>query len=73
MEHFKFNEWDLVGFLDSDEEISDEDLAQIEREYNYMVDNATEDEIEDFNANYGEGCYYPPFVAEAIDIVFGNN
>lgn len=72
MKHHRFSEWDLVGFIDSDEEISDNELSRIEQEYNKLVDNATEEEKEDFYNNYDDGDYYPPFVAEAVEIVLGN-
>lgn len=71
MEHHRFTEWDLFGFIDSGEEISDKELSRIEQEYNKMVDDATEEEKADFHNNYDDGDYYPPFVAEAVDIVLG--
>ena len=69
MKHFNFNQWDLVGFLDTDEQVSTKELEQITTTYNKLVDGASEEEKKDFNTWFDDGDYYPPFVAKAISEV----
>ena len=54
----------LIGFLDSEEKLTQEQLDKLNIVYKEMFKNATTDEIKDMIENY-EG-YYPPFVAESL-------
>ena len=58
------NEIDIL-FLEDEEIVSNERLAEINTKYRTLCENATETEIEDYYENY-EG-YYPPFVAQALN------
>jgi hypothetical protein len=55
----------LSGFLEDEEIVSNERLAEINTKYRTLCENATQDEIEDYYDNY-EG-YYPPFVGQALN------
>ena len=54
----------MIGFLDSGEKLTQEQLDKLNIADKEMLKNATTDEIKDMVENY-EG-YYPPFVVESL-------
>jgi hypothetical protein len=60
---------DLSGFLDEDEQPTNEELAKINQWYRIFCYNADVGEEEDYIVNYDANDYYPPFVAQAINNV----
>ena len=60
---------DLRGFLDADEQPTNEDLVKINNWYKIFCNNADVSEEEDYITNYDASGYYPPFVAQAINNV----
>lgn len=64
LQDVEFNNEILIGFLDSGEKLTQEQLDKLNIVYKEMFKNATTDEIKDMVENY-EG-YYPPFVAESL-------
>ena len=60
---------DLRGFLDTDEVVTESQLATINDEYRKLVDSASDDFKAYFDAEYTDDEYYPPFVAQAINDV----
>lgn len=62
---------DLRGFLDRGENVNNNELELINREYERLCDNADKSDRYDYHLNYDNEGYYPPFVAEAIKIVLG--
>ena len=64
LQDVEFNNEILIGFLDSGEKLTQEQLDKLNIAYKEMFKNATTDEIKDMVENY-EG-YYPPFVAESL-------
>jgi hypothetical protein len=60
---------DLSGFLDADEQPTNEELAKINQWYRIFCYNADVGEEEDYIVNYDANDYYPPFVAQAINNV----
>ena len=57
---------DLIGFIDSNEIISNKRLALINKKYQKLCENATQKEIDDYNEYYGG--LYPPFIAESLNV-----
>lgn len=60
---------DLIGFIDTDEVVTENQLATINDEYKKLVDSASDDFKAYFDAEYTDDEYYPPFVAQAINDV----
>lgn len=60
---------DLRGFLDTDEVVTESQLATINDEYRKLVEGASDDFKAYFDAEYTDDEYYPPFVAQAVNDV----
>lgn len=59
----------LKGFVDDNETITKAYLSHVNSIYAELCQDATIEEIDDFNEYYGEGCFYPPFVAKAVEYI----
>lgn len=62
----------LKGFVDNIECVNKAYLSNVNSIYAELCQKATIEEIDNFNEYYGEGCFYPPFVAEAVAYVKGH-
>lgn len=60
---------DLRGFLDTDEVVTESQLATINDEYKKLVEGASDDFKAYIDTEYTDDEYYPPFVAQAVNDV----